>query len=179
MKISKLFLVCTCCLLAAPIAWGQTTNEPAKPGIPGYLDPQTGAFRPAHPAAAQVIDLSAVPMFAGTITLTVTLTVKTPGLTYISCTVTTSVFDSLTGTHYESNTVAATGTGSTRTCKPKIPYSWSLLDGTAAFMDTNFSVFAGAGQTGLPQRTVSDNNFDQRNVPPNGAITTLSAAVTI
>src|SRR5437899_10531696 len=49
MKITKLFLVCTCCVLAAPIAWSQATNEPAKPGILGYLDPQTGAFRPAHP----------------------------------------------------------------------------------------------------------------------------------
>src|SRR5438034_8398924 len=85
MKITKLFLVCTCCLLAAPIAWGQATNEPAKPGILGYLDPQTGAFRPAHPPV-QDFQLSAVPMYAGTITLTITITVKTSSLTNISCT---------------------------------------------------------------------------------------------
>jgi hypothetical protein len=169
-----------CCALTAPIAWSQATNNTASPGILGYVDPQTGAFRPVHQTVQSNIEASAVPIFTGTIELTITITVKTAGLTYISCTVTTSVFDSLTGTHNESSTVLATGTGTTRTCKPKIPYAWSLLEGTSDFMNTNFSVFAGAGQTGLPQRTAGDNFFDEnRNVPPNGTITSLTTAVTL
>jgi hypothetical protein len=53
MKLTKPVLVCTCCLIAALVAWSQATDNPARPGILGYLDPQTGAFRPAHPAAQE------------------------------------------------------------------------------------------------------------------------------
>jgi hypothetical protein len=44
-----------CCLIVAPAVWGQTANSSAKPGILGYLDPNTGAFRPV-PAAEETTD---------------------------------------------------------------------------------------------------------------------------
>ena len=48
------------------------------------------------------------------------------------------------------------------------------------FMSSDYSVSAKAGTTsGLPQRTVSVDLFDSRNVPPDGATTILTAAVTI
>lgn len=176
-KIATLLLVCMCCLIAVSITWSQATNEPPKPGILGYLDTQTGAFRPAHPAA-QEIQLSALPTFTGTINLTITIAVKSSGLTSISCTAHTSVDDAAgSGSkHDEYKTVAATGSGTTRTCNLKIPYEWSL----SGQPYTGYSVFATAGTTGgLPQRTVSVDLFDSRNVPPNGAIITMNAAVTI
>ena len=46
MRITTLLVVCMCCLVAAPAVWGQAPNTSAKPGILGYLDPQTGSFRP-------------------------------------------------------------------------------------------------------------------------------------
>jgi hypothetical protein len=181
MEITKLFLVCMWCLVAAVMAWGQETNNQPQPGILGYLDPQTGAFRPAHPAA-QEFQLSALPTFTGTIDLTITITVKSSGLTSISCTGHISVDDAAgTGSkHNEYKTVAATGSGTTRTCTVKVPYAWGLSGQPYDFMYTGYSVFATAGSaTALPQRTVSVDLFDSRNVPANGAITNLTAAVTI
>jgi hypothetical protein len=47
-------------------------------------------------------------------------------------------------------------------------------------MYTGYSVFATAGTaSALPQRTVSVDLFDSRNVPADGAITAMTAAVTI
>jgi hypothetical protein len=180
MKITKMFLVCICCLTVALIAWSQTTDNPAGPGILGYLDPQTGAFRPAHPSA-QVMTASALPVSTGKIDLTLTITVKTAGLTNISCAVHARVDDGGgQGDYDESASVAASGTGTTRTCTLKTPYAWSLGDAPVDFLYTTWSVTGQAGTTGgLPQRTVSNSLFDQRNVPPNGAITTLTAAVTM
>ena len=77
MRITQLFLICMCCLMAAPAVWGQATNSPAKPGILRYLDPQTGAFRPVPPATEADTELPAATTFTGTITVTITITVKT------------------------------------------------------------------------------------------------------
>jgi hypothetical protein len=57
MRITKLLLICMCCLIVSPAVWGQTANSSAKPGILGYLDPNTGAFRPV-PAADETTDAS-------------------------------------------------------------------------------------------------------------------------
>jgi hypothetical protein len=79
----------------------------------------------------------------------------------------------------ESNTVAATGTGSTRTCKLTIPYAWSLTTQSTDNMSTTYSVSATTGTSGLPQRTATRSPLDTRKVPANGATTALTAAVTI
>lgn len=79
----------------------------------------------------------------------------------------------------ESNTVAATGTGSTRTCKLTIPYSWALATQSSDNMSTSYSVFGSTGTSGLPQRTAGRSPLDTRKVPSNGTTTTLTAAVTI
>jgi hypothetical protein len=92
-----------------------------------------------------------------------------------------SVFDGTTSPVIfgETDTVAATGTGSTRTCKLTIPYAWSLTTQSTDNMTTGYSVFATTGATGLPQRTASRSPLDTRKVPANGATTALTAAVTI
>jgi hypothetical protein len=84
------------------------------------------------------------------------------------------------GNYDEYKTIAATGTGTTRTYSLKIPYAWSLSSQTNDFMYSGYSVVATAGTaSALPQRTASVDVFDGRNVPPNGAITNLTAAVTL
>ena len=185
MRITKLLLLtCMCCVMVAPAVWGQTANSPAKPGILGYLDPHTGAFRPLPSVAEEGADAAAaLTTFGGTITVTLTITLKTTGLTNITCLEEVSVFDG-TGTtspriFAESNTVAATGTGTTRTCKLSIPYSWGLTTQATDNMTTSYSVFGSTGTTGLPQRTSSLSPLDIRKVPANGAITALTAAVTL
>ena len=181
MRITKLLLICMCCVMVAPAVWGQTANGPSKPGILGYLDPHTGAFRPVPSAAEEGPDAAALTTFTGTITVTLTITLKTTGLTNITCSEEVSVIDAITTSprfYIESNSVAATGTGTTRTCKLSIPYSWSLTTQATDNMTTTYSVVGVTGTT-LPQRSSSLSPLDTRKVPANGTITALTAAVTL
>jgi hypothetical protein len=173
-----LLMISTCCLFAAPAVWGQAANASAKPGILGYLDPHTGAFRPA---VEDDTELPAATTFTGTITVTITITVKSTSVSSFTCTAVVSVLDGTTSPVFfdESNTVAATGTGSTRTCKLTIPYAWSLTTQSTDNMTTTYSVSATTGTSGLPQRTATRSPLDTRKVPANGATTALTAAVTI
>jgi hypothetical protein len=181
MRTTKLLLICMYCVMIAPAVWGQTADGPAKSGILGYLDPHTGAFRPVPSAAEDSPDAAAPVTFGGTVTVTLTITLKTAGLTNITCAEEVSVFDGTTSPRIlaESNTVAATGTGTTRTCKLSIPYSWSLTSQATDNMTTSYSVFGSTGTTGLPTRTSSLSPLDVRKVPANGATTALTAAVTL
>jgi len=143
----------------------------------GYLDPHTGVFRPILPAAEQDAELPAATTFTGTITVTLTITLKTSGLTNITCIADVHAVDA-TSDLEESDTVAATGTGSTRTCKLTIPYAWSLSNQPTDSMQTGYSVLGVAG-TGLPQRTSVRTPLDVRKIPGNGVTTALTAAVTL
>lgn len=178
MRTSRLLLICIC-LFLAPAVWAQTANTQARPGILGFLDPHTGAFRPVPAATEQ--DAAAATTFTGTVNLTITITLKTSGLTNITCTEDVSVTDGTTSPRFfsELNTVTATGTGTTRTCKLSIPYSWDLTTQANDNMNTGYSVFASTGTTGLPERTSGLSPLDVRKVPANGTITALTAAVTL
>jgi len=181
MKIKNLLLICVCCVLAAPAGWGQTANSQAKPGILGYLDPRTGAFRPVPTAPTEDPDfLAAATTVTGTVTVTLTITLKTTSITNITCIEEVGVVDNGFARNLsESNTVAATGTGTTRTCKLSIPYSWSLLTATTDTMTTDYSVVGYTGTNGLPQRSSSLFPLDSRKVPSTGTTTALTAAVTL
>jgi hypothetical protein len=182
MRISKLLSICLCCVMIAPAVWGQTAGDSAKPGILGYLDPHTGAFRPLPGVAEEDPDAASSTTFTGTITITLTITLKTTGLTKVVCSGAVSVIDALTTSAHvfnESDTVAATGTGTTRTCKLTIPYSWSLATQASDNMSSSYVVSGTAGTTGVPARTSSLSPLDTRKVPANGAVTALTAAVTL
>jgi len=182
MRMKNLVLICVCCVLAAPAGWGQTANSQAK-GILGYLDPHTGAFRPVPAAPTEDPDvLAAATTVGGTVNVTLTITLKTAGLTNITCNEELFVTDNITGgprSYNESDTVAATGTGTTRTCKLSIPYSWSLVTPTTDSMTTSYSVIGFTGTSGLPSRSSGLSPLDTRKVPANGTITALTAAVTL
>jgi hypothetical protein len=179
MRMTKLLVICICCLMVAPAVWAQTANSQAKPGILGYLDPHTGAFRPVPSAAQEDSAFAAVTTFTGTITVTLTITLKTTGIANINCTEGVSAFDGTTSPRIfvETNTVAATGTGTTRTCKLSIPYSWGLTTQASDRMTTDYTVTGFTGTT--PTRSSLLTPLDTRPVPANGAITALTAAVTL
>jgi hypothetical protein len=182
MRFTKLLLICMCCLITASAAWGQAANIKAKPGILGYLDPQTGAFRPLPQASEDDAELSrAVTTFTGTVDVTITVTLKTTTITNVTCEISTSTTDlTASPTFYEeTNSVTATGSGATRTCKLSIPYSWSLGAQTADSMTTSYVVIGGTSATAPTTRTATRNPLDTRKVPANGATTTLTAAVTL
>jgi|SRR4029077_2551140 hypothetical protein len=184
MRISKLLLICMCCLVAAPAVWGQAASSQAHTGILGYLDPRTGAFRPIPPAAEDSPDALALTTFTGTINLTITITVKSVGLTTFICSAEVSVGDNVATASPrffgESNTVAATGTGATRSCKLSIPYSWGLSTGASDSMSTSYVVSGAATSAGAPPNRASTlTPVDTRKVPSSGTTTALTAAVTL
>ena len=186
MRITKLLLICICCFLAVSTVWGQSANSQARPGILGYLDPHTGAFRPiAPPVDDAAVEPPAPTVFGGTINITITITVKSAGMTNVICSAGVTVFDGPITTLNprvldESNTVAATGTGATRTCKLSIPYSWGLLNQATDMMSTIYTVGGAASTTGAPPaRSSGLSPLDTRKVPANVTITTLTAAVKI
>jgi hypothetical protein len=174
MRITKLLLICMCCLIVAPAVWGQAANSPTQHGILGYLDPHTGAFRPVPLAAEEGTDSAPLATFGGTITVTLTITVKSAGITKVLCTAEVSVFDAGARSFGES----ATATGTTKTCKLTIPYSWALATQSSDMMTTSYSVI-GSGTTVPPERTSSLFPLDTRKVPANGVTTSLVASVTI
>jgi hypothetical protein len=181
---TKLLLICICCVIAVPAVRGQSGNSQSRPGVLGYLDPHTGAFRPIAPLVEDAaVEPPATTVFGGTINVTLTITVKSVGMTNVACTIGTSVGDALTTSprfYEESNSVAATGTGATRTCKLSIPYSWGLSTAATDMMTTTYTVMGGASLTGgLPNRTSGASPLDTRKVPANGTITALTASVTI
>jgi hypothetical protein len=181
MKITKLLSICVCCVLVAPAIWGQAANGPSKPEILGYLDPHTGAFRPVPQASEDIVDATFT-TFTGTITVTLTITVKSTGLTSFSCTADVGVLDQISSTprdYTESGTAAATGTGTTRTCKVTIPYAWALGTQASDTMTTSYTVFATGGTGSAAQRISGLSPLDSRKVPANGATTALTANVTI
>jgi hypothetical protein len=186
MKITKLLVTCICCLTIVSAVWGQSANSQSKSGILGYLDPHTGAFRPIAPPAedSAAVEPPAPVTFTGTITVTITVTLKTAGLTTVVCSADASVDDAFTTTtpraFIEQDTVLATGTGSTRTCKLSIPYSWGLATQSADSMTTDYTVTAsGSTTTTPPLRSSSLSPLDTRKVPANGATTALTASVTL
>jgi hypothetical protein len=183
MKFAKLAFISVCCLMVAQAAWGQAADVQAKPGILGYFDPQTGAFRPVPQGLVDDEDASrAASVFTGTINVTITVTLKTTTITTVTCQIGTNLTDSITTTpvsYSESDSVTATGSGTTRTCKLSIPYAWSLATQSSDTMTTGYTVIGGATTVGAATRTASRIPLDTRKVPANGATTTLTAAVTL
>jgi hypothetical protein len=182
MRITKLLLICICCVLVAPALWGQNANsQAAKPGILGYLDPKTGAFRPVPMATDEELDPTTFTTFTGTITTTITITVKSTGLTTIGCSLEADVEDNITTafrSYDESVSAVATGSGSTRTCKLTIPYSWSLATQPSDNINVSYLVFGGTA-TNVTARTTALSPLATKKVPSSGTTTTLTAAVTL
>jgi hypothetical protein len=180
MKITHLLLLSLCCIMVVPAVSAQAAKSPSRAGILGYLDPATGAFRPV-PAAADDITPATLSTFGGTITVTFTITVKSTNLTTFSCTADVSVVDDATAgarIYEESGTATATGSGSTRTCKVSIPYSWSLATQSTDSMGIDYVVF-GSATSPEAQRTTGLSPLDTTKVPANGATTALTVDVTL
>lgn len=129
MRISKVFLISMCCLLAPSAVWGQATSGQAKPGILGYLNPQTHTFHALAQPVVDTVEPPALTTFTGTVTVTITITLKSSGITNVNCVSLVSVQDGTfpsTRSFSEADIVAATGSGSTRTCTVSVPYSGVL-----------------------------------------------------
>ncbi len=176
-------ILASICLLALPLpTWGQAqrANDLARPGIPVHV------FRPTPPDSIESPEAfaSIVPT-TGTLVFTFTITVKSvlPSTDTIACEATAVVFDtSSTRSFDEVAAVAATGSGTTRTCKVTIPYSWTLASPTTDMVILTYTVSAPGVfftiSNTLPFRFASAS-LPNMKVPANGATTPIAVNVTI
>ncbi len=154
MRIAKSILVCVCLLGLAQPVWSQKGNEAAKPtpGILGYLDPKTGAFRPLvqNPVEDEEVEPALAPT-TGTFVFNFTITIasKNLGGDTILCSANADTFETTGLSAEESASVKATVTGSTAKCTVTIPYSWPLKSASSDTVSLSYlggSLFRHHGQ---------------------------------
>lgn len=181
MRINKILVVSMCVAACALTAWSQNTNRAAS-GIPGYLNPQTGAFSPMRTPSDEVNPPAGMP-FTGKFVVNFTITIASTlsNTDVISCGVETLTLDNSSGFSFiEEATVAATRSGSSATCTVTLPYSWTLVSQPTDMVQLTFSLVAPASTAGprLPNR-LSTQTFAMIKVPANGATTTFTLTPTI
>jgi hypothetical protein len=185
MRIGKVGLVCVGLVALTQAGWSQKTDEVTKPGILGYLDPKTGAFKPLVQRPVEDEEAAALAPITGTFVFNFTVSIKSTNLgsDTIACTANASTNEFANGFNAEeSASVKATVSGSKATCKVTIPYSWPLKTPINDTVSLQYSVEAvGAGTAtvlGLPNR-LSSQSLPSIKVPLNGATTTETINSTI
>jgi hypothetical protein len=178
MNVSRIIVGMAVCALSAQLSWGQEAR-PAGTKALGYLD-SNGLFRPVGPM--EIFDsnsaVAANPQ-TGTIVVNFNITIKSviPSTSPVNCEVSAGVTEiSGAGVNLisESAFVAATHTGNTAKCTVTIPYSWVLLNPTAATVSIGYGVSASktpAPSTGLQSRS-SSGVVANIPVPANGSTST-------
>jgi len=191
-RISNFLLVCICFVALAQPVWSQ--NAKGK-GIPGYLDPQTGAFTPMVQNSAESAALAATTPTTGKFVFNFTITVNSaiPKNGVIGCDASADVFESTTGQfiHESASALATHVSGTTWTCSVSMPYSWVLstpstdkatlsyhLAIVEAFQITASNATASTVVAPIPTRE-SNQNIGSINVPLNGSTTTETVTATI
>jgi hypothetical protein len=181
MKSLTVITVCACLALLAAPAWGQAASSNAGSGahgIAGYLDPQTGNFKPMHAQQTSAPPPSNPPT-QGTfiVGLTVDLVTNFPSEEVFTCAQTIEVFDVMSGLDFlETASVAGNRSGSTLTCTTTIPYSWRLTDPSGDTVSVSFSVQASgpASSGGQPTRSTTQTVVSAYPVPPQNKTTTFN-----
>ena len=180
MNSTKRILVGLSMLVLSVTAWSQNSNRQTVPGIPGYLDPQTGAFRPMPVVTDSEESAAGVTPTTGKIvlTLTVNLVSTFPTTEAFSCGLTAAAVDSSGLSFIDSEQIAATKAGTTLTCTITLNYSWALTTPTVDRMTITYQVNGAAGTNGLPVR-IAQHGVAVMTVPATGKTTpfTLSTAI--
>jgi hypothetical protein len=182
LKNIRSILVGLCLVGLSITAWGQNVNRPVGSGIPGYLDPLTGTFRPV-PLATDSGSEDAPPVTptTGKIVLNLTVTLQTTfgtGETY-SCGLTASTLDISSSLSFvDSYQIAATKNGNTLTCTITLPYSWALVSRGSDMMMVAYSVNAVNGTGAVPVR-IAEHGVAHLIVPVSGTTTTYTLSTVI
>ena len=163
------------------------SQDANKPGILGYLDPQTGAFRPIGQKAPQTTAASPAPT-TGTLVVNITITIQSsiPANANITCSVQGSVNETVSVNPYEYNfmsesaSTTATRSGSSASCSLTIPYSWILSTPARDMVNVSYTISAfGTGVTPTLSSRYSTAGIATVGVPANGTTTTENLAATI
>jgi hypothetical protein len=132
-----ILLVCVCLIVGGMQSlWSQSVV--VGQGIPGYLDPRTGAFHPAQPQAAAGDDENAAAArttHTGSLQTTLKFAVKSKlPAGPIVCVLVAEVLDInkstgvISGAFSEFGSAIATVTAGQATCSPKFTYGWTLVN---------------------------------------------------
>jgi len=163
---SMLIGLCLFGLLAS--GWSQDSTNTVTPGIPGFLDPQTGSFKPMPLVPEGYSDLSNPAQTGGKIvlTLTTTLTTSFPTGEVFSCGLNATVADIMSGlTFSDTIFVTATKTGNTLNCTVTLPYGWDLASPTQDVMLVLYTINAVNGSGSNPTRVAQHGVASVRGVP--------------
>jgi hypothetical protein len=175
MKILTTIFVSACFAGLTQPVWSQASEHNGK-GILGYLDPQTGAFKPMATSPMEETETALVAT-AGDFKVTFTITVKSaiPATAPITCFFNASVFDVTSGlTMEDSMSVAATGSGASRKCVLDMFYSWPLSSPSSDSVSLSYSVTTGGA--GLSRN--STQSLPSKKPPPSGSTTvTISSTI--
>jgi hypothetical protein len=171
-------------LVSGALLHGQTTTGKK---LFGYQD-SSGGF---HPMLTAVPDATTTPATAGTIQLTLTITVKSTFPSGTTRTIVCGIGVDVTGmtasggmtSYMEAANANATGSGTAYTCTLKIPYSWIIpttviqksLLGSYTVQVNNSTMSAGPAVLRLSEGTF----LSTPTIPANGATSTYTVAVTI
>lgn len=155
-------------------------NKDAHRGVLGYFDPQTGTFKPLGEAAP--VDEAPPPVSptTGTFVFKLTITLKSSNLasSTVVCSAVADVFPttSANDTYFETASIEASASGTTRTCTVTIPYSWVLTAASSDEVTLSYGVEA-IGSSDASRS--SGHTIGTIKVPASGATTTETFAVTL
>jgi hypothetical protein len=191
MNCSKMMLLCICFVAFTPLLWSQNANHPMghsrTAGVLGYLDPQTGAFRPVqrHPVSEDAIA-------EGTVTITgtfvfnfsITLDTPVPSGDIVACYASADTYDDIRETGLdESASVQASVKGSTASCKVTIPYSWLMASPSSDTIELGYTIVIVNPSATLGLEAATRDSSHSINpafpVPASGTTTTVSISATI
>ena len=174
MKAMK-FLLLAACITGVSFAQDAAATKPSS-GILGYLDPQTGAFRPVQINKSAPSEVPAVTPTTGKFVFNVSIAVN-PGLASsakITCSAGVSVGEPSNFTGFGDTVVAtATRSGGTAACTINVPYGWYLQTPTKDTVVISVTVSADAGTLGTPPYSIGSSLQELSiAVPASGATTT-------
>ena len=183
--IPTILLACMCSVGLVQPLLGQTAMANQTPGILGFLDARTGAFKPLPQLGPDLEDIAAASTtVTGKLVFSFTITVSSTGLSAdtVVCTGTASLLDSPStgGLFIEETASVGVKEAATVTCTVTIPYSWTLATLTTDKVSLAYaiSVAGTTATTALPNR-LSSHSLGTISVPANGATTTETIKATI
>jgi hypothetical protein len=183
--VPTILLACICFVGLAQPLLGQTATASETQGIPGYLDPRTGAFRPTPQVLPDLEEIQAASTtVTGKLVFNFTITVTSTGLSAdtVVCGANAELVDAPTtgGIFILESAAVGVKEASTVSCTVTIPYSWTLATMSTDKVTLTYTISVGGttATTVLPNRT-SSRGLGSINVPANGATTTETIKATI
>jgi hypothetical protein len=180
-------------LALAPCSFGQFAKQAQTPiRVPGYYNPSTGTFSPAHQSTAEADATTTATTETGELIVKYTITVKSaiPKNGVVGCSASADTGDAAGDYEERATAVATLVSAGTYTCSAIMHYSWKLdtpttdkvMVGGSATIDYGYQVTATNGTATLVQPTEargSTPSIPSISVPANGATTTVDVSVTL